>query len=325
MPAPVTVVIPTYQRPRGVRRAVLSVFAQTGFDSNGFDLVVVDNDPDNSSSAVLARLHSEAPSHIRMKVLHEPKPGVATARNTALDAVDTPLVAFLDDDQSAPNTWLSRLVAMHGRCPAAVIFGPVRADLPASITRDRAYLYGFFSRHGPARSGRIDGFYGCGNALLDLCRLPDIRPLFDPAMNKTGGEDDRLFRAIQVAGGGFAWCAEAPVFEHVPSDRASLAYTLRRAIAYGQGPCRLAAAERPANIGKIAFWMGVGAIRVGVYGPAAIVQALGRGPGHAEMGDRLARAVGKLIWWHRFEFYGAPSPKRAKTAPTQRSGAGFSA
>ena len=43
---PITVVIPTFNRPDGLIKAVLSVYSQTLTEARGFDLVIVDNHPD---------------------------------------------------------------------------------------------------------------------------------------------------------------------------------------------------------------------------------------------------------------------------------------
>jgi hypothetical protein len=94
------------------------------------------------------------------------------------------------------------------------------------------------------------------------------------------------------------------VVEHAPPERATMAYALRRAFAYGQSPCQ-AAVQRRDLLGLL-FWMGVGAGQTAVYGAAAALLWLLRHPGRAGMLDRTARGVGKLLWMQRFEprFYG---------------------
>ncbi|MCI4646224.1 MAG: glycosyltransferase [Hyphomonadaceae bacterium] len=311
-PARVSVVIPTFRRPYELLRAMHSVFRQTYLEGALAELVIVDNDPSGSSMEPARLLAAEAPASLRVTILHCPDPGVANARNMAVDAVTTPLIAFLDDDQSAPATWLAELVQAHSETAASVVFGPVDTALPNSIHHHRAYFQAFFARNPDLPDGLIPTFFGCGNALLDLRQLPAQRPLFDAATNETGGEDDNLFSRIQRQGARFAWASRARVWEHVPANRATLDYTLRRALAYGQGPSRMA--REGGDYSQLAFWMAVGLGQFIVYGLTALVGWAVRAPTRAIWLGRATQGLGKLVWWPKHRFYGAS--QTAPAAPT---------
>ena len=299
----ITVILPTFRRPQDLQRAVRSVFAQDV--APDFEILIVDNDPDGSARTATDVLISEAPEHRPIRYVHEPNAGVANARNTAIAHTTTRLVAFLDDDQSVPPHWLAELAAFHKRCPVPVTFGPVVTQLPESTKRHRRYLESFFARAPSIASGEIDHFYGCGNCLMDLSQITREGPLFDTAMNETGGEDDLLFRALQDEGHAFGWCAEAPAFEHVPASRAQLRYTLKRAFSYGQGPVTLARKASPRQNGKILFWMIIGAgkavVNMAMYAGSWLI----RSPERATYLDRAIRGAGKVFWWIDLRFYGA--------------------
>lgn len=315
----VSIVIPTFRRPGGLDRAARSVFAQTGLEAAQFELVIVDNDPAHSAYQVAYRLKLDAPDNWHVEIVHEPRPGVANARNAAMAAARARLIAFLDDDQSAPRTWLAELLATHSRTPAAATFGPVATALPDGITTHRPYLEAFFARAPGHDEGYIDASYGCGNCLLDRGLLPPLDPLFNPDMNESGGEDDMLFAAIRASGGRFAWSANAPVFEHVPESRARLGYTLPRAFSYGQGPCTLARRQSPPQIGRLLMWMGIGAGQTLVYGTLALAMVALRHPRRADWLDRTVRGLGKVAWFHREDFYGQAGAARAsgRAAPDE--------
>ncbi|MEO0465974.1 MAG: glycosyltransferase family A protein [Pseudomonadota bacterium] len=312
---PVTVVIPTFRRTTGLTRAVESVFSQSKLKHCNVKVLIVDNDPDGSALDVAAGLAIRAPKRLDMKIVHEPKPGVANARNTAIHHVDTNLIAFLDDDQTAPERWLDALIATHQRHPSAVVFGPVVTALPEKIRAHRRYLKRFFARTLEAEDGPIDRFFGCGNALIDLSRVPLKRPLFDISRNETGGEDDLLFQTIEKEGGGFAWSPCARVFEHVPPSRAKLSYTLQRAVSYGAGPSNLAQSGGENRWLKTAFWMAVGAGQVGIFGAASVCAFILQLENRAEWYDRAAQGLGKIFWWKHRGFYGADSPEFKSPAP----------
>ena len=298
----ITVIIPTFRRPEDLQRAALSVFAQTGVSA--FDLLIVDNDPVASAKAVAEKFVADAPTHIQVRYVHEPAAGVANARNTAIAHTHSQLAAFLDDDQSVPPDWLAAFISFHDRHPASASFGPVITQLPETTTNHRSYLEAFFARAPKLASGEIDHFYGCGNSLLDLALIGREAPLFDPAMNESGGEDDILFRSLQENGHTFGWCAEAPAFEHVPETRATLGYTLKRAFSYGQGPITLARTSSPPKHAKVAAWMLIGGGKALLNSLLYAAAWLARSPSRATYLDRATRGAGKVFWWVDLRFYG---------------------
>lgn len=314
-PLHVTVVIPTFKRPDGLKRTIESVQAQVGLENHTVDLLIVDNDPAGSAEPVVSSL-SETTFPVRY--VHEPNPGVANARNTAVDHLQAPLMAFIDDDQTAPATWLANLLKAYQSTPAVVTFGPVITVLPDNQLTHEEYLKGFFERTGPEKSGWIDAFYGCGNSLFDMHQLADRRPLFDVAANEIGGEDDFLFSKLEAEGHQFGWAADAPANEHVPAHRATLKYALKRAFAYGQAPCTIASKKSPPDIPAIFFWTIVGMGQAVVYGLIAAGLWLVRHKRRAFWLDKAAQGLGKPFWFGPFElkFYGVSAPRS-----TSQSGA----
>lgn len=308
----VAILIPTLRRPESLARAVLSLFVQDGVAARLREIVVVDNDPLGSAAPAIAGLQAEAP--VPLHYVHEPRPGVATARNAGLHATEAPLIAFLDDDETAAPGWLAALIAALEAFEADAVFGPIETVLPGEAAAHRSYLQAFFARSGPAASGPIAEPYGCGGSLLRRATaLPGPAP-FDPGCDETGGEDDVLFARLLANGGRLAWAADALAFEHVPPERARLAYALRRAFAYGQGPAQTCA--RAGDWAGVAKWMGVGAAQALAWGALALpAWAFGLG-NRAQPLDRAVRGLGKLLWAPGFEprFYGAAGLARTAAA-----------
>ena len=305
----VSIVILTQRRPGPLARAVRSALVQTAIERTPVELIVVDNDETPSARATLAALAPNAPCPVRY--VHEPASGVANARNAGVAAACGAFIAFLDDDEEAPNDWLAALIEAQVWFEADVVFGPVVARVPDDVTRHRDYLQRFFSRAGPDEAGPLTHYFGCGDSLLRCAALPSAEP-FAASANQTGGEDDRLFRVMKAAGARFAWAPEAWVWEDPSPERLTLGYTLRRAFTFGQGVTWMCARGAAPNRAAVVGWMGVGLAQAILFGLAGAVAWLVRAPQRATVLDRAARGLGKVLWTDRFkiQFYGLAAPPR---------------
>jgi hypothetical protein len=310
--ADVAVVVPTLRRPESLARTLRSVLAPAETQKRVREIVVADNAPEGSARATVDAIRAETATPL--VYVHVPTPGVATARNAALRATEAPLIAFIDDDEEAEPGWLTALLQAHSASGADVTFGPIHGRIEDSGHWAREYLERLFSREGPATSGLSDKAWGCGNSLMTRATaLPGPAP-FEASADQIGGEDDLLFASLRERGGRFGWAHDAWVIEHAPPHRATLAHALRRAFAYGQSPCQEAARRRdPAGLAK---WMLIGAAQTGVFGLAALALWTLRRPERADMLDRAARGLGKVLWTGRFEprFYGAAEIRRSDAA-----------
>jgi glycosyltransferase involved in cell wall biosynthesis len=134
----VTVVICTCDRPTGLRETLASLQRQT--DAN-FRVLVVDNGSTSSASVV------EKLGLPRCEYTVEPRRGLARARNRALDAVCTELVAWIDDDEVADADWVHQLKEgfAHKARPAAVcgVMLPAELEFEAQV---RFEQYGGFNK-----------------------------------------------------------------------------------------------------------------------------------------------------------------------------------
>lgn len=302
----ISIIIPTFQRPDDLIVAARSVFTQTILAKTACSLIIVDNDPDASAASAIQKLRAEAPQNLIFIAAHEPRAGVANARNCAMDHVTTDLIAFLDDDQSAGDPqWLEKLYALHIALKPTVVFGPLVSVLPKSVTEHQAYFKRFFGRADPSPRGFISHYHGGCNTLIDVAKLPKHRPLFDISTNETGGEDDLLFVAIQNMNGTFAWEPDAIVYERVPKRRARLGYTLRRAIMYGQGPTFHARRQKKYHI--LALWVLIGFAKMIWHSFRAGLGYLFKLENRADHLDKAVRGFGKVFFWRSYTLYGAPA------------------
>lgn len=292
--ARISVVIPTFRRPDGLRRAVESALAQEG--APDFEVIVVDNAPEGGADRALAGIKDA-----RLTLIAEPNPGVATARNAGWAAASAPRIAFLDDDEEALPGWLAALDTALTDLGADIVFGPIDTVLPETApAAHRDFLKGFFARTGPAEDAVLDDYHGCGNSMIAREGLSLTAAPFDAKADQLGGEDDLLFAMLKHKGARFGWAARARVLEYVPESRARLRYALARGFAYGQGPSQSCAARTPPDAPGVIGWMAVGAAQAVAYGAAAGLLWAIRSPRRATMLDRSVQGLGKVFWGDRF-------------------------
>ena len=132
--------------------------------------------------------------------MREPAPGLAAARNAALDAAgEARLLAFLDDDEE-PGPGGSRRSSRRGRRTRAT-----RSPAPPSSGSRRTRRSGSGRPDSStARVGRpvrsVEGA-ASNNLLLDLDSIRRLDLRFDEAFGLTGGEDTMLTRRLTSLGG----------------------------------------------------------------------------------------------------------------------------
>jgi glycosyltransferase involved in cell wall biosynthesis len=105
--AAVTIIVPGYDVAAFAQEALESLRAQTRGD---WTAILVDDASTDETGRIFADAAAADP---RFRVVrHEERRGLAAARNTGLDLVETPLVGFLDADDLFTPTALERLVGI---------------------------------------------------------------------------------------------------------------------------------------------------------------------------------------------------------------------
>ncbi len=119
-----SIVVPVYNRHRLVMDTLNSIATQK---EEQFDLIVVDNGSTDGSYELLQReLPQLAHDNMRTRLLRQPKPGAACARNMGLQAVETDWTLFFDSDDLMMPGHIHRLMdAARSNKAADVIGAPV--------------------------------------------------------------------------------------------------------------------------------------------------------------------------------------------------------
>lgn len=225
----VLVTVLTYRRPDDLAAALPLLLQQVAALGPEHRVLVVDNDPDAGARAGVETVVGP------VRYEHEPRPGIAAARNRALRVATDggfDLVVFIDDDERPVPDWLRLLVGTYvaaGR-PAGVV-GPVVSEYATPpdpwVTAGR-----FFDRR-RMPTGSAVTVAATNNLLLDVARVQAIGLTFDERFGLSGGSDMLFTRQLSARGGRMVWCDEAIVVDVVPADRVTRSWVLRRAYRSG--------------------------------------------------------------------------------------------
>ncbi len=248
----ISLCIATYRRPERLRLLLDDLKRQRRLPN---ELVVVDNDAAGSARSAVEQLIADgAPFPIRYDV--QPLKNISLTRNKTVALADGDWIAFVDDDERAPEAWLDQLMNAATRFEADGVLGPVDPvippNAPAWIRRGRFYEFPRMPTGGVVPPNRLR----FGNVLLRGALLRNVEGPFDSAYGLTGGEDGDLLSRLVQRGARIVWCDEAVVHEPVEPSRLSLKWLLRRALSGGQDFARHSLAGRYgalSSAGRLAF------------------------------------------------------------------------
>ncbi|WEO76944.1 glycosyltransferase [Cryobacterium sp. SO2] len=229
----VTIAVLTYQRPADLAELLPILVSQAEDAPADVDILVVDNDPAGGAETQVRSAGARAP----IRYAHEPEPGIASARNRALDESTGELLVFIDDDERPTESWLESLLAEYRRHRPVAVVGPVvsRYDVSPSpwVQAGR-----FFDRR-RMPTGTPVTVAATNNLLLHLpwVRANGLR--FDGRFGLSGGSDTLFTRQLVERGGRMLWCDEAVVIDVVPAARLTRGWVLRKAYRIGNASSRV--------------------------------------------------------------------------------------
>ncbi len=243
--------IPTFRRPGQLRHLLDAVARLDGLDEAL--LLVADNDAGGEGAAVAAAMAEGFP--IPVEVIRVAEPGLCHVRNAivahALAVPGMQRLAMLDDDEWPEPQWLTALTAVQQRTGAAVVGGPVMPVFPEGEPEWAGQTLVFRPEQRPEGSAGM--LYASNNLLVTRAALEALgAPWFDPAFNRSGGEDLDFLTRLKAIGFGFAWAPGARVSEWVGAERARKAWVLRRMWRIGVTDTRVACKQR-GPFGRIAL------------------------------------------------------------------------
>ena len=198
-------------------------------------IIIVDNNSTDSTPEVIQAFQDSDFASINPVVaLRETRQGHTYSRNCAVDAADSDLIIWTDDDVEVSSDWVAKYVEAANQNPEVAFWGgeivpKFETELPKWIEENWDAVKGCFA---------IREF--SGDMELDVTRLPyganfSIRTAvqkqhrFDESLGRRGnevlGEDELdLFRRLLAAGLRGQWVPGAGVKHYIPASRVSEKY-----------------------------------------------------------------------------------------------------
>lgn len=241
----VTVTIASFRSAESTVRTVRRVLES---DYTPFEVVVVDNDVDPAPlSAALSDAFGRTP---QVRWVHEPRQGLAYARNAGLAAARGSVMVFTDDDVLVDQHWLARVATAFDEadgvgCVTGAIL-PAEVETPAQLWLEEfgGFHKGFRRQVFDSTAHRHDsplypynaGLFGSGANMA--FRTEVVRGLGGFAVDlgvgtvAQGGEDLDIFQRTVSAGHAVVYDPSALMWH---SHRRSLEALRRQMFRYGVG------------------------------------------------------------------------------------------
>lgn len=284
----------TYRRPGELATLLPRLLAQAEACPRAVRVLVIDNDPSGSAADVVSALACD-----RVKYVHERRPGIAAARNRALEeAEDDQLLVFIDDDEEPVPGWLTSLLAVHASTGSAAVVGPVLSQYEQQ-PEPWVAAGAFFARRRLPTGTPVE-VAATNNLLLDLRQVRRLGVRFDERFGLSGGSDTLFTRQIAARGGSLVWCDEAVVVDRVPAERLTRRWVLLRALRSGNSWSRtsmvLAADSAWRRARTRVELTARGGLRTVAGAGQTLLGVLTRSAAHQARGLRTgARGVGMLL------------------------------
>ncbi|MBI2061493.1 MAG: glycosyltransferase [Nitrospirae bacterium] len=175
----VSVVIPTRFRPEALRKCLLSLLGQTQ-RKRLTDVMVVDDGSSPATRACVSGLEKEFAKTVpecRLTYLAQDSLGANAARNLGIRESRGSIVALMDDDAVAPETWLEELAGGLERAGVDAAGGAIRLRVEGPlIGKHREEVKSLFAE--VLEPARTDD----GRVVPVTCNMAARRNVFDRAM-----------------------------------------------------------------------------------------------------------------------------------------------
>nr|QBM02646.1 hypothetical protein [uncultured archaeon] len=224
----------THKRPQMLRDCLDSLTQQLIPSNISAAIVVVDNEPVPAADTIVDEFVNISP--IPLYYVHEPRRGIACARNAVLDTATSMCadwIAFIDDDEIAEQDWLANLMAPE-YLDTAVLQG--RREFIESPSGD---FWAIPKRKKSKREGAIRYAASTCNVRFST-KIVQAGIRFDEAIGLGSGEDVDFFARATAMGFKIIYTNNALTHERRHPERQTFFAQMYREICSGANSGRKA-------------------------------------------------------------------------------------
>ena len=225
-----SIVIPTYQRPEGLRNCLSGIAALTA-PRHSFEVIVVDDGSAADPGYVVDTFRGDLDLTL---IRQGGNCGPAAARNAGAARAVGDFALFIDDDCIPTRDWLERLAAHLDANPGCAVGGTCHNSLTESLYSAAQqmlmdYLYEYYN----SDAGRA-GFCPTNNLAVPRRAFLEMGG-FDTSFRFAAGEDREFSARWAARGAGLVFVRDTPVYhQHVMGFKSFL----RMHFHYGRGARR---------------------------------------------------------------------------------------
>lgn len=228
-PLIVSIVIPTYGRPRQLE-GCLEALATQSF-SEPWEIVIIDDGSPQPVDLQVVKSKFSGPKAPIVRLIRQTNAGPAAARNHGVACANGTLIAFTDDDCRPESTWLERLVACWQDHPYAMVGGTTVNGLAQNTYSSTSQMivdlvYDHFN------SDADNGYFLTSNNIL--CTREQFLAIggFDTSFPRAGAEDRDFCDRWRQQQWPLIWHKEAQI-KHYHSQ--NLRSYIKLHVRYGRG------------------------------------------------------------------------------------------
>ena len=225
----ILIAVCTCLRPKMLKNALLSVNIAALPENIKTEVLVIDNDKEESAKVVVDELRESLKYQIHYFV--EGNRGISNARNRALVEsvkLGASHILFFDDDELLTQNVILEHIKMYKNTPDAhIISGPTISKFEDYYpTYIRKHM--LFKQNTTKKTGLERDRCASGNVFFPVSITENYGLKFDSQYIYMGGEDGDFFNRAVKLGFKIVWCNEAIIEEVVPPARANIPYILKK-------------------------------------------------------------------------------------------------
>lgn len=238
----IVIAIPTRRRPEMLMSCLRSIATLTIPEGDNLRVVVLENDRLPACKSLVSLVAEQHPQLNRLVYRHEPRLGIAVARNACVRLATefrADVLAFIDDDETVTSDWLSMHIQALHETNADLLGGPVRLAKPEFQMNKTNYFVFNALKHqylkiemkSKALSNRaLSKKYKIytNNWVCKMAIFKDHNIAFNEELGLIGGEDTEFYDACIEKGIKAFWVSDAVVWDHLPRERLTFKYWFKR-------------------------------------------------------------------------------------------------